>query len=276
MQIDPTIQNELIALNSMLAGAPNTNVYTVPDGYFEAMTQDILHTIHQVPSIESTGSKDIPEGYFENLADSILNRIKNESALEAEVSSLLASMQSVEPYSVPEGYFEGFATGVMKKINAGEEGSELLEQVKNINPYKVPHSYFDGLAVDIVNQLPQPAKVVIMQKRSFTFRYAAAAVITGILGLSLFSIMDKKQDNSVGTAQIAVIADQNFDQALASISDDEIVAYLKQSGEDVNAALVASASENTNLPEQTDYLTDGNTLDNFLKELNIKDQPATN
>ena len=239
MHSNLTIQNELKELNSILAGISNTNVYTVPDGYFEAMALDILNTLQQVSGI--TLNATVPEGYFEGLADGIMNKIK-----------------------------EGLA---MK-----DEGSALLSTVKNINPYTVPHGYFETLAGNIVNQLPQPAKVIVMRKRSSFFNYAAAAVITGILGLSVISIIDKKQQEEVLpiTNSVADAKQMNVDEALATVSDDDIVAYLQKSGEDVNAALVASASEDKNLPEQVDYLTDDKTLDNLLNELNIKDQSTTN
>ena len=235
MHSNLTIQNELKELNSILAGISNTNVYTVPDGYFEAMALDILNTLQQVSGI--TLNATVPEGYFEGLADGIMNKIK-----------------------------EGLA---MK-----DEGSALLSTVKNVNPYTVPHGYFETLAGNIVNQLPQPAKVIVMRKRSSFFNYAAAAVITGILGLSVVSIVDKRQQDKILPETTAL--NLNFDEALANVSDDDIVAYLQKGGEDVNAALVASASEDKNLPEQVDYLTDDKTLDNLLNELNIKDQSTTN
>ena len=235
MHSNLTIQNELKELNSILAGISNTNVYTVPDGYFEAMALDILNTLQQVSDISPNAA--VPEGYFEGLADGIMNKIKDGLAMK-------------------------------------DEGSALLSTVKNINPYTVPHGYFEALAGNIVNQLPQPAKVIVMRKRSSFFNYAAAAVITGILGLSVVSIVDKRQQDKIFPETAAL--NLNFDEALANVSDDDIVAYLQKGGEDVNAALVASASEDKNLPEQVDYLTDDKTLDNLLNELNIKDQSTTN
>ena len=281
MHSNLTIQNELKELNSILAGIPNTNVYTVPDGYFEAMVLDVMHTIQQEPGMAGTNGS-VPDGYFEGLAASIMNKIKS-GAVEEEGSSLLSSLKSINTYTVPQGYFDSLAGNVMDKINASEaeEESELLYSVKGINPYKVPEGYFDGLATDIVSKLPQPAKIIVMQKRPSIFRYAAAAVITGIIGLSVISVIDNRQpENTVD--QVAVTgsnasSDKSFDDAVAKISDEDILAYLKTSGDDVNAALVASATEGKNLPEELDYMTDDKTLDNFLNELNInKDKPANN
>ena len=278
MHSNLTIQNELKELNSILAGISNTIVYTVPNGYFEAMIKDILHMIRQETVI--TPNAAVPEGYFEGLADVIMNKIKNGSALEVEESSLLLSLKTSNTYCVPPGYFDSLPDAVMNKINteAEVEGSDLLHPAKKINPYSIPNGYFDALAGNIVNQLPQPAKVIVMQKRSSFFNYAAAAVITGILGLSVISIVDKRQQEEI-LPVTTVLADAkpiSFDEALSTVSDADIEAYLQKSGEDVNAALVASASEDKNLPDQVDYLTDDKTLDNLLNELNIKDHSATN
>ena len=48
--------------------------------------------------------------------------------------------------------------------------------------------------------------------------------------------------------------------------------YLSQNGQDINAALVASSMDNEegSLPDAADYLLDENTLNDFLKENNLK------
>jgi len=154
----------------------------------------------------------------------------------------------------------------------------LLDLLKRVNPYSVPDGYFDVLAGDILTRLPQPSKVIVMGKRFSFFNYAAAAVITGILGICVISIVDKRQQEEIlpVTYPMANVKQISFDEALATVSDDDIVAYLQKNGEDVNAALVASTIEDNNLPEQVDYLTDDKTLDNLLNELNIKNHTTTN
>ena len=235
MHSNDTIQNELKELNSILAGISNINVYTVPGGYFEVLPHDILLAIQQ----------------------------KN---MHIPVNS-----------TVPTGYFDGLADEIMGKIRAGvavyDEGSALLAGIKDINVYRVPPGYFNDLATDIVNKLPQPAKVVVMEKRSSFFRYAAAAVITGIIGLSVISVFDKREktDSLQTNTEIAdansIIKNNTFDEVLSTVSDTDIVNYLQKSGQDVNAALVASVADDKNLPDQVDYLTDDKTLDNLLNDL---------
>lgn len=226
MKSNDAIQNELKELDSFLADVSNRNVFSVPDGYFDVLSRDILLAVQQ-PSMQFEDKSRIPAGYFDGLAGSIMDKIK-------------AGM-------------------------ADDEGTVLHKDLKNINVYRVPTGYFDTLAAGIINKLQPPAKVVVMQKRSSFFRYAAAAVITGFIGLSVISIFDKKgeTDSIRSNTEIAF----NFDEALSTVTDADIVNYLQKDGQDVNAALVASVSDDKNLPDQVDYLTDENTLDNLLDQL---------
>ena len=191
---------------------------------------------------------------------------------------------------VPEGYFDGLADAIMNKIKS-EDGTALeeypafLASVQHKNVFKVPDGYFDSLAEEIVGKLPkQPAKLIEMKPRPAIFRYAVAAGITGILGLSLFSVFDNKtgkenilqSSSSAITAQASdILKNNSFDKTLEALGDDEIVNYLKNDGEDVNAALVASVTDEKGLPEEDAYFMDEKTLDNFLTEQNVA-QPSNN
>ena len=75
------ILNELQSLSATLAGLHGVNVYTVPNGYFNVLSEDILHTIQLaqygvIDSAQKKDTTDVPQGYFENLADTILAKIK--------------------------------------------------------------------------------------------------------------------------------------------------------------------------------------------------------
>lgn len=278
MHNNSIIFNELKELNSILVTIPRINVYTVPHGYFDTLSHDVLHSL--IPgrpsmNVQPSLNSDVPEGYFDGLAASILNRIKNDSSAD-ESSTLLEPWRSVNPYRVPRGYFDGLADQLMATVSTGTatESSPVLDAVRHINPYRVPQGYFDTLSTVINSKLMEPAKVVIMRKRSTFFNYAAAAVITGLLGLSVISVVDNRQQ--VQVVPVTASAELNFDEALSGVSDENIVAYLKQSGEDVNAALVASVAEDKNLPEQVDYLTDDKTLDNILQGLDVHTPSKTN
>lgn len=239
MNSDHSIQIELKELNSILAGVQKENIYSVPDGYFESTITDIVRSVG-LGKIHISANATVPDGYFEGLADEIMGRIKSSSENTAE-------------------------------------NADLLSQVRHINPYQVPPQYFDRLADHILRRLALPSKVIVMRKRSAFFNYAAAAVITGLLGLSVMSIVDNRQkDEFLLPLTGSVPKTNDFDEALSAISDDTIMQYLRENGEDVNAALVASAAEEQNLPDQIDYLTDEKTLDNLFRNLELDSRHTTN
>jgi hypothetical protein len=229
------IIHELKELSPIIASFPKVNPFVVPEGYFDALTADILMRIEQPLDLQ-TKSKlgTVPEGYFDNLAENILQKIKDESLSAAE------EIRQLSPALM--------ATG-------------------NDNVFTVPRGYFEDLPSAIMEKLAPKVRVVEMKKRRSFLSYAVAAVFTGLIGLSLFNIMDSNINSVSNTGtQIAIL---NFDNELKSISEADIVNYLKDEGEDVEAALVASASDTRNLPDEMEYILDENTLDQFLNEINI-------
>ena len=255
MQKNAAIYEELKELNSPLADIPITNVFTVPDGYFDALSLDILQALSEyridemnIPVLE----RKAPEGYFDKLAEDVMHKIK-----------------------------------MSETVPAIEEAPASVASVRNINVFTVPENYFEGLAAGIVARVApkQPARVIPMTSRSSIFKYAVAAGITGIIGLSLFTQFDKKTDSMI-VAQVTsipanqdqsevikyageIIRNDSFDKTLEALGDEEIVGYLTNNGEDINAAMVASVTDEKTLPNEDAYFTDEKTLDNFLSEQHI-------
>ena len=196
------------------------------------------------------------------------------------------SFNSARKLTVPDGYFESLPGNILNKIHALDndvttelnEISPLLAGIENKETYKVPQGYFDELK--FVGEQRESAKVISISKPRSFFKYVAAAVITGLLGLSIVNIVDKSgnetsikttaQTITTTTAPNTVLMNSSFDEALQNVSDNEIEQYLQGSGQDVKAALVASSTDDVDkLPEATDYLMDENVLENYLKENNL-------
>ena len=287
MPVNINIQNELQELSAVVAAIPAVNVYQAPEGYFDGLAADLLFKVSEGSGAgNSNAGMQVPEGYFDGLAGTIMARIKMEEVTDSQV--LPGYLQHTNVYEVPQGYFEQLPAAIMAKLqqghqeNEGDEFSAILSAAKGINVYQVPDGYFDGFASTVTKQITQPAKVVSMGKRPTVFRYAAAAVITGILGFSLFSIF-KSSDTGISEERAAIVQqgkqiaiENRFDSELETITDDEIVQYLTNSGQDVNAALVASVTDEQMLPEQDEYMFDDKTLDKFLTDLNISGKNNSN
>ena len=176
MTQNDNILQELKELKSSLAGLAAQNIYSVPNGYFEG------------------------------LANQVLNRIKAmEAANAAEelgyLSPVLSNISKQLPYAVPAGYFESLEEKLMQTVRnsndyqtATEELemlSPLLSGLKKEMPYSVPQGYFENLAPDINTQINKTeTKIISIGSRKW-FRYAAAAVITGVIVMAGFMILNK-------------------------------------------------------------------------------------
>ena len=286
------ILNELQLLSPILAEIPKVNVFKVPGGYFDLLSGRLLFQIHSegLDNVTPLAGATVPEGYFDNLADNIMARIRKEYRGEVgretqAISKLVAGIGNKNVYTAPEGYFEGLSLSINGQRKSSVLSGAVLETtaiselvagigIKNV--YSVPLGYFNELAAVISGKINVPAKVVNMKSRFSTFRYVAAAVITGLLGLSLF-LMLNKNNAVVPSAQTAalmseakeIITTNSFDKEFSSVSDAAIVSFLESKGQDVEAALVASLADEKNLPDAADYLLNENTLDEVLKTLDL-------
>lgn len=188
-------------------------------------------------SVQNTYS--VPEGYFDRLAEKVLSRIRAiEAASAAEelghLSPLLSQLPKTMPYTVPAGYFEEMESTLVSVAMYGEqEASEelgnispLLSGLKKEMPYSVPAGYFDTISTP-VKEAHQPAKVVAMGDNRKWFRYAAAAVVTGVV--ALLSILYFSQDNtgnSEGT--LAAKFEKSMLKEIRKTSDTELTEFVKQ------------------------------------------------
>lgn len=286
------ILNELKELSPTLAGIPRVNVFSVPEGYFDLLSSQFLLQARsgEAGQVTSEMSASIPEGYFDNLAGNIMARIKREPLSEVvgethSISSLVAGIGNKNIYQVPAGYFHNLANSI--QANAGslrnngvtdETGSisELVAGIGNQNVYDIPEGYFAQMPRELIAKLPRPARIVTMTSRFTAFRYAAAAVVTGLVGLSILFLVNKNNGDKTNAVQTAVLTEakqiisaKSFDKEFSSVSDAAIVSFLESKGQDVEAALVASLTDEKNLPDADEYLFNENTLDEVLKTLDL-------
>lgn len=243
------ILDELKALSPLLAAIEKINVFSVPAGYFDSISETVLAGIQEEDIASLNGfSKDtvfeIPNGYFDSLSSNILNRIKAEQPVAASdelrvLSPMLYSIQNQNVFEVPAGYFDIVSTAILHKLK------------------------------------PQPAKVVAMHKRTSFFKYAIAAMVTGILALGVYKFVDKPGHNnsnqSIASLDPSIqkgikMNEKQFDQTLDTLSEDDIANYLDKNSNDADVAELSSDIDDNNLPSPDQYLSDDKTLDNYLDD----------
>ena len=225
------IKKELENISSVVKHGLRSNLYSVPEDYFEKNTLNILSKI-------STSEMKVPEGYFHNFAETVLTKVKTSPvlSLNEELNSLspaLLNLKSKRTYSVPLGYFDELSNKISVKV--------------------------------------KPARVVRMKPFYRYAVAAVAIGLIGVgIFTNLFKTNDNNLLNSdVYKTAYQIIDNKNFDDVLDSVPADEATAYLTSYGQDVNSALAALSAEDYNLDSPDNLFISEGELDLFLKDNGI-------
>ncbi len=298
------ILNELMAISPLLAGLGKVNVYAVPEGYFDKLEERITNFAISNSLNESVFNKvnvqQVPEDYFDSLSTNILAKIKKLYPVTANeelqnISPILFLLKKEDVFKVPEGYFDSLSTNILTEIKKSyaEMADEELQNISLVllslqkeNVFKVPSGYFENFADTVTSKLkPTTAKIITMKPRSSWLKIAAAAVVTGAIAISSLNIFNRSsnQDNTgtmVATTSKVMPAyvkeslqfktEQEVDAGIAKLSDDDIIKYLEKNGNVTDNELLMKNTDVSELPSQTDYLMNENTLNTYLDKINAE------
>ena len=239
------ILQELNSLDSSLAGQEPGNIFQVPVGYFDALAGTIMTRIKAMEA--GTASEEL------NI-----------------LSPLLAAMSKQTPYSVPVGYFHGLEESISYAMQTGdgqdlETISPLLNGLKKQNPYTVPEGYFDTLTATAATTSAKPvekAKVISMSPVRW-MRYAAAAMVIGIVSVSSFFLLNKKKSIDPDTASYAWV-EKNMKQ----VSTDDINKFLELTDETTLVASKDATQEEIKIKELLKDVSDKEIQD-FLSDTGL-------
>ena len=242
MTRNTNILNELNELNSSLVNVSTQNVYMVP------------------------------VGYFDGLAVTVLNRIKTINATNAVeelgyLSPTLSNISKQTPYTVPVGYFDSLAETALQSVRESsnyqtaqeelETLSPLLSSLKKEMPYSIPQGYFENIA-------EKPAKpdlkVVSITHRSW-FKYAAAAVVVGIIALSGILIFG---NNATGEKSLAKF-EKKLNKEIKKMSDSELKDFIEYTDAGLNGEEKVSTNPSDEIKELLKDLPESE-LKEFLEE----------
>ena len=165
-----------------------------------------------------------------------------------ELSDLVSDLGKKNVYRVPEGYFETLPEQILEKVyknasprynsnSAGEEImtiSPLLAGLKNKQAFSVPDGYFEQLAGAVsaeVTNKPAPLFNIGPVNKKW-IRYAAAAIITGTIGISAFLFTNRH--SSVSEETVAQNTPPAAGSGLKDISDAVLSDYLADIPENQN------------------------------------------
>lgn len=117
---------------------PN-NPFTVPNGYFDELEQQIVSYIKldELKNGSPSNGFSVPENYFDELSNNINARIAIEEAADKEATG----------FTVPKGYFDELSQNIQSRITVGE----ALD--KSEDAFTVPQGYFDELSQNIQSRI---------------------------------------------------------------------------------------------------------------------------
>jgi hypothetical protein len=229
---------------------------------------DIIQELNDLGSNLASGASEniysVPEGYFEAFAEKILGLVKAENDL-----AFLSSLPKTNPYSVPAGYFDELELNILVSVRAHSDHQTSKEELASISPllsslnkepvFSVPEGYFENFTIKTGNK-KQEAKIVSITHRKW-FRYAAAAVVTGIVSISAFWYFKQPAKvDPINQPQAWV------EKKLKNVSTDDINEFVKMSDEELQsketAVSVPKHEEIKNLMKDVPVQE----IDQFLKE----------
>ena len=189
------------------------------------ISEEILQELRQVsPAIAMPDRPDVysaPVNYFESLPGNIMQRVR------AAIGEQSMHLPADHPFTVPQGYFDNLAGNILSSVTSNRQPSEVEQELAEIAPllntiskkmlYTVPANYFEQPVMPVQKT---PAKVVSMGSRE-SFRYAVAAAVAGIIGVSTWFLAPENNNTSIVNA-----TNINVPAAVKTVSDSDIIDFL--------------------------------------------------
>jgi len=167
-------------------------------------------------------------------------RIMDVSNISEELNYLSPELNKISrlmPYAVPAGYFENLeermitlvheSKDYLQKESFGQTAKDELESIspllsglKKQMPYHIPENYFQSL-----NTPTTETKVVSITSRKW-YRYAVAAMVTGIIALGGYLFVSNKVNNTA-EKKLARL-EKTVDKEIKKTSDEELKAFMQQ------------------------------------------------
>ena len=223
----------------------SNNPFTVPDGYFNELEQQItsLVKLDELKKEAASEGFTVPENYFDALSANIQTRIKIEEVLDKDTAG----------HTVPADYFENLSQQIQSRIMIEEALYEPTEI------FAVPQDYFEQLSQDILNKTvnQEDLKQDVVKKRgvvrqlfaSTAFRYATAACITLAVGATVFLSQN-------GTTTVEDHNTSFLHKSLSAIPVDEIKNYLKDNVDQTDTRTLIDDSKQVNADNLSNDLQD--------------------
>jgi hypothetical protein len=142
----------------------------------------------------------VPAGYFEGFSEQMLGLIKTNESL-----TWLSSLPREMPFNLPTGYFDDLDEKIMEIIRSHPDYQTSREEIESVSPllssitkrpvYSVPNGYFEDFKPGVEEE--KETRVFSLTGRKW-LRYAAAAVIAGVILMAGLIAYNYDHSNSAG------------------------------------------------------------------------------
>ena len=245
------ILQELKELQSRLADSTPENIYTLPEGYFDGLADQVMR---RIKALETTNAVD--ELTF--------------------LSPVLSQLSKKMPYTIPAGYFEEMETSLISSVSTdGQSAKEelktlspLLSGLKKELPYSVPVGYFESLGENRASAKTE-TKIVSLGSRKW-IRFAAAAVVTGIIVTTgyFFLSRDKVSVDSNSYKWVKVNTKK--------VSTEKIDEFIQLTQEEKSGqGTIAAVEKNLDIKELVKDIPEKE-IQNLLNDTELLDDAETN
>lgn len=231
------ILQELMEISPIIAKIGNINVYTVSTSYFD----------------------DLPEKIIKGI------KLYKEHAY---------NFPSSTPYSIPEDYFANFPKIILQKVVTYQgQANEVFEEMEEIAPllntiskkqvYSIPPGFFDKIEIPAGRIKKQESKVVSINRWSKFSRLSAAAVITSLLAVGVYTITG---------ISFTTYRNRNAKNEVKNLSKEEIVNFLKSTSSENVTSAYKNKSKNENAIKSSLKEISDKEIQQFLKETGESDE----
>ena len=159
--------------------------------------------------------------------------------------SLLAKDAGQNPYSVPNGYFETITSNLMLAVKASADYQTATEELATLSPFlknlektnafEIPPQYFETVSF---SSQKTSAKIIPLTSKKW-FRFAAAAVVSGLVMISGLQFLSKNNVNPVAAPHNWV------EQKMKKVSTEEINNFIKLTEAEMNTKENIALADNT-------------------------------
>ncbi len=243
------ILQELTELNSSLAKIAPANVYAVPGGYFDELPVRVLNRIKAMTAV--SGSEEL--GYL---------------------SPFLQNTSREMPFTVPQNYFEETVQAALESVRAGETHQTVNEELASLSPFlsglkkEMPYAVPQGYFASLPGQANKPETKVVSLTHRIWFRYAAAAVITGIIAMASFLYITKNKIDPTSNSHAWV------KKNIKKVSNDKLEEFIELVEDDnsIKSSLVTTGKT----PDIKDLIKDvpENEIQSLLNDTDILYEPG--